>query len=101
MIPDLPFLPGMQLSERFYTEAVRPVLERRYPGLAHPGARLDFGADVLGFDTPQSMDHGWGPKLTLFLSGDDFERYGAEISEVLGRELPREVAGIPTHFRSP
>ncbi|MBW3623256.1 MAG: DUF4037 domain-containing protein [Armatimonadetes bacterium] len=101
MIPDHPFLPGLALSERFYVEAVRPILDSRYPGLTHSAARLDFGSDVLGFDTPQSMDHGWGPRLSLFLSEKDRERFGEEIPQVLSDHLPFEVAGIPTHFRSP
>ncbi len=92
------FIPGMALSERLYRDAVRPILAARYPRLAHSAARLDYGSDVLGFDTPQSMDHGWGPRLTLFLAEQDCDDLGAAVAETLARELPIEIAGFPTHF---
>jgi hypothetical protein len=53
---------------------------------------------VLGYDTPQSMDHDWGPKLTLYLTEADRERLGDEIDEALGNDLPREIHGYPTSF---
>jgi hypothetical protein len=54
---------------------------------------------VLGFDTPRSMDHDWGPQLALFLSEPDYSTDLAdEIQRVMGDELPFEVAGISTHF---
>ena len=42
-----PFIKGLELSALFYREAVRPILDEHYPGLAHSAARLDFGSDVL------------------------------------------------------
>src|SRR4051794_41032159 len=96
-LPD--FIPGLQLSELFYAEAVRPLLRARFPGLPHAAARLDLGSEVLGFDTPMSMDHGWGPKVTLFLREEDLTRYGKEIDRVMGDELPFTVCGgFPTHL---
>ena len=62
-----PFIKGLKLGEIFYEEAVKPILATHFPRLGYSAARLDAGSDVLGFDTPQSMDHDWGPKFTLFL----------------------------------
>jgi len=93
-----PFIKGLELSALFYREAVRPILDEHYPDLAHSAARLGFGSDVLGFDTPQSMDHDWGPKLTLFLSPEDERRLGDAIDETLGRLLPRQIHGYPTSY---
>jgi hypothetical protein len=93
------FVPGLTLSGFFYHEAVRPLLDARFPGLPHAAARLGLGSDVLGFDTPMSMDHGWGPKVTLFLREEDFTRFGGEIGRVMGDELPFTVCGgFPTHL---
>jgi hypothetical protein len=92
------FVPGLVLAERFYVEAVQPILQGHFPQLIYSAARLDFGSDVLGFDTPQSMDHDWGPKCTLFLSEHDYETLHDRIAEVMGWELPLEVAGFPTHY---
>ena len=93
-----PFVKGLKLSELFYWEAVRPILDEHYPGLPHAAARIGFGSDVLGFDTPQSMDHDWGPKLTLFLSPEDEERLADAIDETLSGALPREIHGYPTSY---
>jgi hypothetical protein len=53
---------------------------------------------VLGFDTPQSTDHDWGPRLLLFLGEADYESRRDEIDRVLRRELPREFRGWPARF---
>ncbi len=92
------FIPGLELCGAFYAGAVRPILERRFPGLAHTAARLGTGSDVLGFDTPRSTDHGWGPRLDLFLSEADHARCAPEIERVLGEELPFTFRGYPTNF---
>ena len=91
-------LPGLELSERLYREAVAPILGREFPELVYAAARVGTGSDVLGFDTARSMDHDWGPKLTLFLNEDDCAAHGARIVETLRHALPREIAGIPTNF---
>ena len=92
------FIPGADLSERFYREAVRPLLDRRFPGLVHAAGHLGRGSDVLGFDTARSMDHDWGPRVTLFVADHEVDELAPAVSRVLGEELPFEVAGIPTHF---
>ncbi len=92
------FIPGLELCGAFYAEAVRPILDRRFPGLAHSAARLGEGSEVLGFDTPRSTDHGWGPKLDLFLFEADHARCALEIERVLGEELPFTFRGYPTNF---
>lgn len=97
----LPFITGLELSARFFQDGVRPVLDNFFPQLQYAAARLDSGSDVLGFDTPQSRDHGWGPKVTLFLSQEDHERYHTQIDAVLSEELPRQICGYPTNYDVP
>ena len=65
------FVPGLELCEAFYREAVRPILDAGFPGLTHAAALIGDGSDVLGYDTPVSRDHQWGPRLILFLSAAD------------------------------
>jgi hypothetical protein len=94
-----PFMPGLALSRIFYDEAVRPILDRHFAGMVHSAGRLYAGSDVLGFDTPRSMDHDWGPKVTLFLAEVEYTPERAErIRQILGEELPLTVRGFPTHF---
>ncbi len=92
------FIPGLQLSELYYHQVVRPILDRALPGLAHSAALIGFGSDVIGFDTEQSRDHGWGPRLLLFLLEEGFEEQRRRIDAALRRELPHEFLGYPTNF---
>jgi hypothetical protein len=96
-MPD--FIPGMELCQHFYRQAVRPVLDTHYPHLAHSAAHLGRGSDVLGFDTHQSRDHHWGPKVTLFLTEADWLKYSTAINDLLSGELPYQIQGYPTNFR--
>jgi hypothetical protein len=95
------FTPGLQLSEAFYHKAVRPVLEAEYPDLVYSAALIGSGSEVLGFDTAMSTDHGWGPRLQLFLSESDHFRYAERISETLRHHLPRTFRGYPVGFLPP
>lgn len=97
----VPFIPGLQLSERFYQEAVRPLLQRFFPTLPHSAALVGYGSDVLGFDTPISRDHMWGPRLVLFLETEGFSSVAKAVDQMLRDNLPVEFAGYPTHFGSP
>lgn len=95
------FIPGLQLSEAFYTEAVRPILDADFPGLKHSAALVGWGSDVLGYDTAISTDHHWGPRLLLFLPEDDFEANKAAVSETLSNKLPYTFRGYSTNFGAP
>ncbi|MFI9586978.1 DUF4037 domain-containing protein [Streptomyces sp. NPDC052236] len=93
------FLTGLELSRIFYEEAVRPLLDKEYPGLAYAAARVGSGSEVLGFDTPRSADHEWGPRLNLFLGRDAASEQAADLHRLLAERLPKQVRGWPTHFR--
>lgn len=92
------FIPGLKLRELYYHEAIRPLLDSHFPGLAHLAALVGFGSDVIGFDTPLSTDHGWGPRLVLFLPGDQFNRWCKPIDETLRSRLPYTFHGYSTNF---
>jgi len=88
------FIPGLELSSRFYHEVVRPILAARFPGLPYAAARIGPGSEVLGFDTPMSTDHDWGPTVQLFLR--DADAYLAQdIDEALRAGLPATFLGYP------
>ncbi|MEV5604724.1 DUF4037 domain-containing protein [Streptomyces sp. NPDC052299] len=92
------FIPGLELSRRFYAVAVRPLLDEAVPGLTHSAARLGSGSEVLGFDTARSADHEWGPRLEVFLHPRDAARHGPDIVALLSERLPKSFCGYPTHF---
>ncbi|UXY19956.1 DUF4037 domain-containing protein [Streptomyces cynarae] len=93
------FMPGLKLSAILYEEAVGPLLREAFPGLRYAAARIGSGSEVLGFDTPRSADHEWGPRLELFLSAEDRARHGDDIRRLLAERLPKQLRGWPTHFQ--
>jgi hypothetical protein len=95
------FIPGLKLAEEFHKEIVRPILTSVFPGLAYTAALIGNGSEVLGFDDNISMDHNWGPRLMLFLSGEDHPRYSEQVRQVLAKQLPHEFKGYPTNFSAP
>ena len=95
------FIPGLELSRRFYWEAVRPVLESSWPGLPHASALIGAGSETLGFDDEMSTDHGWGPRLQLFLHPGDWETQAEDIDAALRDGLPHSFLGYPTNFSEP
>jgi hypothetical protein len=84
-----PFTPGAELSGAFYRDAVRPLLGER----PHAAALLGWGSDVLGFDTERSTDHGWGPRLLIFVEGDP-----AAVRRVVDAGLPETFQGWPVRY---
>jgi hypothetical protein len=95
-MPD--FMPGIALNRLFYQQIVRPLLEAEFAGLPYTAALVGYGSDVLGYDTPQSTDHEWGPRLVIMRGDDDHGACGATISEMLRKRLPAEFHGFPTGF---
>lgn len=84
------FVPGIDLARAFYEEAVA----RLVGGVPHAAALLGTGSEVLGFDTERSTDHGWGPRLQLFVAREDVER----VAEIIEAGLPEQFRGWPTRF---
>ena len=93
------FLPGLDLSEAFYKEAVKPFMDEHFPELVYSAVRIGHGSDVLGYDTAQSMDHDWGPKLQIFLKDSDYSSVKEELDTKLRQHLPYEIRGFPTNFK--
>ena len=95
------FVPGLELAEGFFREAVSPLLAAHAPGLKYSAALIGTGSEVLGFDDVMSTDHCWGPKVMLFLRPSDLRERGAEIDTVLTQKLPRTYRDYPTFFGGP
>jgi len=95
------FIPGLELSGRFYRDVVSPILRRTFPGLNSSAALIGYGSEVLGYDTARSTDHEWGPRLLLFLGEEDHAAYAAAIDAALANQLPATFLGYSTHFGPP
>jgi hypothetical protein len=84
------FVPGLELARAFYDEAIAPLLG----GYEQGAAILGSGWDVLGFDTERSTDHGWGPRLQLFVARDEVR----PVRQAVEAGLPDDFRGRPTRF---
>jgi hypothetical protein len=93
-----PFLPGLDLNRQFFQQVVKPLMDQHFPGLRYSAGLVGEGSDVLRFDTPQSMDHNWGPHVRIFLSEADFQTKQARIDRMLRNHLPVTFLGFPTNF---
>jgi hypothetical protein len=85
------FVPAAELSRAFYYEVARPLLGDR----PHAAGLLGWGSDVLGYDTERSTDHGWGPRLLVFL---DDEAAVETVQRSVSARLPDEYRGWPVRF---
>ncbi len=95
---DRPFVPGLRLSRALYEDAVRPVLAADFPRLPYAAALVGPGSETLGYDTEQSTDHDWGPRLLLFLADDDVAAWTLEVLEAVQAALPDSVMGYATNM---
>jgi len=84
------FVPSLRLNEAFYGEVVEPLVEP----CSHAAALLGWGSDVLGFDSERSTDHGWGPRLQVFVDEADVDAVRARVDA----GLPESFRGMPVRF---
>ncbi|WP_258171308.1 DUF4037 domain-containing protein [Paenibacillus sp. R14(2021)] len=84
---------GIELSRRFYTEIVAPMMT----GLTVAGysaALVGTGSEVLGFDTEMSQDHDFGPRVVLLVDESDRACIAA-IRSGLEQQIPQHFLGYP------
>jgi Domain of unknown function (DUF4037) len=84
------FVPGLTFNDGFYRDVVAPLLEP-WP---HQAALLGWGSDVLGLDTERSIDHGWGPRVQVFVDRKDV----TEARRAIDAGLPAEYEGWPIAY---
>jgi hypothetical protein len=89
------FINGRELSRIYYRQAVRPILETHLPEIPHTAGHFGNGSDVMGFDTPQSRDHDWGPGVYLLLRPSD-KSQASYIQQLMQEHLPPQLHGYPT-----
>ena len=86
---------GLELSRRFYAELVAPWLAAAFPQLGHAAAVIGPGSELLGYDDAMSRDHGWGPRVQLFLAEADFAAHADAIVDGFTAFAPASFLGEP------
>lgn len=72
---------GLELSEKYFTDACLPILRREAPeALERLAAGLvGEGSECFGWDDELSRDHSWGPRVCLFLTDADMRIHGEAV----------------------
>ena len=84
------FVPALELNAGFYRDVVAPLVGDR----THGAALLGRGSELLGFDTERSTDHGWGPRVQVFVTAAEV----APLRTVIEAGLPDDYRGWPVRF---
>lgn len=95
------FIPGLELNEGFYQDIIQPLMSKNFPDLPYSAALIGYGSDVMGYDTPISMDHMWGPRMYIFLEEEDKPVYEQELMTMFSMELPYLYKGYSTNYSNP
>lgn len=93
---------GLELAEAYFRAVGLPTIRERLrecedclaAGLVGPGS------ECFGFDDELSRDHDWGPAFCLWLTDEDYARFGAELQRVYN-EMPPVFAGFGPRVASP
>jgi hypothetical protein len=96
MITDPPDGAGLRLARAFHRDVVAPLIDRALPGLRHDAALVGTGSEVLGFDTARSADHGYGPRVQIFVAAG--QPGLAQLTAAVESGLPAAYGGFPTRF---
>ncbi len=93
------FQPSLVLSKLLYEEEIRPMMDLGFPDVPYAAATLGMCSEALGLDDEVSMDHMWGPRVTLFLSREDQTRYGKELVERFKQHFPKVFKGMKADMK--
>ncbi len=92
------FMQGIDLNRLFFQQVIKPLMDEHFPDVPYSAGIIGEGSDVLRFDTPQSMDHNWGPHMRIFLSEYHYRTKKDAIDEMFKKKLPFQFMGFPTNF---
>jgi hypothetical protein len=95
------FIPGLTLSEMFFHDIVKPIIDEHYPDLQYCAALIGPGSEVLGLDDEVSTDHHWGPRLQLFLNPAEISSHAEQLKTLFGATLPPKFMGFWTNWSEP
>ena len=95
------FRPSLELSRMLYEDEIKPIMDLGFLDVPYAAASLGMCSEILGLDDKVSMDHMWGPRVTIFLSEEDQARYGKELVEGFKQRFPKTFKGRKATWRKP
>jgi len=84
-----------------YEQEIAPLMERKFPNLQYAAATYGMCSETLGLDDEVSMDHQWGPRVTVFLSEQDHDRWFQEVMAAFRESFPVRFKGFDMMWKKP
>lgn len=86
---------GLELAEKYYKAFGKAMIEEKFPYLSDRAAvgLVGQGSECLGFDDEMSADHDYGPSFCIWLTREDYRKYGQALAEEYAK-LPSEFEGV-------
>ena len=97
----MPFVPSLELSRVLYEEQIAPLVAKRFPDVQYAAATYGMCSETLGLDDEVSMDHEWGPRVTVLLTEQDHDRCAQEMMAAFQEPFPARFKGFDAMWRQP
>ena len=93
---------GLQLAEEYFNQYGRPLIQDKFSQYSNRIAAglVGAGSECLGFDDTISQDHDWGPGFCLWITDDDFKKFGNKLHGAYAA-LPQTYKGFGPRTPSP
>ncbi len=93
---------GLEISREYYRQFGLPMLEAEFPEVIGRIAAglVGEGSECLGFDDEISKDHDFDMGFCLFVTEEDYNKFGFKLSRAYSR-LPKEFMGLERNMLSP
>ncbi len=93
---------GLEISREYYKQYGLPMLEAEFSEVIDRVAAglVGEGSECLGFDDEISRDHDFDMGFCLFVTEEDYAKFGFKLSRAYSR-LPKEFMGLERNMLSP
>lgn len=95
-------MPGLEISKKYYEEYGLPMIHEMFSDVENRIAAglCGQGSECFGFDDEVSRDHDFCAGFCLWLTGEDYEKFGFKLERAYSK-LPKEYMGLKRSLISP
>lgn len=85
---------GLTICRDYYETIGKPMLQQQFAQVYDRIAAglVGDGSECLGFDDEISQDHDWGPSFCIWLTNEDYAKFGQDLQKAY-MQLPKEFHG--------